>query len=110
MFTVSMLKFKVAAFVSIATASPVGKHDLVSRKAQDVYSIVGVGEVRTRGCTIDARMMAAEVEPDGWIAFYDSNGELEERCELESRRSPNVRESITGVESFTVVRTVAVTE
>lgn len=110
MFTVSAIKFKVAAFVAIVSAEPVGKHDMVSRASQDVYSIVGVGTVRTRGCTIDARNMHAEVERDGWIAFYDDNGELEDRCELESRRDVKPRTAITGAERFVVVRTVAVTE
>jgi hypothetical protein len=62
-----------------------GAYPMVSRKAADVYSVIGEGDVRTGGCTVSAARMAVTIEraDRSWMKFYDRDGELEATCELD---------------------------
>ena len=58
---------------------------MVTRKAQDVYSVPGEGELYTSSCSFSSPRMTADVMVEGgktWVAFYDEQGELEGECRV----------------------------
>lgn len=85
----------VSVLPGVAMAEPVtpGKKPMVARKAADVYSVIGEGEVRTVGCTFSAPMLRARIEGGSrpWIWFYGDDGELEGGCAITTRPAVVVR-------------------
>jgi hypothetical protein len=72
-------------FMLLALAT--GHRPMASRVHRDAYSVPGVGEVRTRGCTVSAERMDVVIEGGSrpWLYFLDADGEVEGGCEVDVR-------------------------
>lgn len=84
---------------------PAGQKVMIFRKASNVYSIPGDGEVRTVNCTVSADgQLSARVVwgPKPWLYFYDRDGRREGDCQLATKPAPTVQR-----EQLTIRRSVA---
>lgn len=78
------LKMKLLAAL-LGTSVSVGRHNMVSRKSENVYSVPGEGEFYTKGCGFTAPRMTVDVSKSRgklWATFMDSEGEVEGECEI----------------------------
>lgn len=86
-----LIKF-IIALTSISHPTP---RTMVLRASADHYSMVGVGEVQTVGCTISAegKDHLDAVVRGQWITFYDSNDQVEGSCKVGKAKTLRVAPS-----------------
>ena len=80
MLTLLNLKLAFSILTSVSVIES-GAHAMVSRSSADRYAVIGEGFIHTKGCTVTANGMQAQISRDGrWLTFIDDDGETEAVC------------------------------